>query len=215
MKRSHPLPLPPSRRRQGRHLVRAEIETVSSVLDSPRLSYTIFLVLVGSTYNPLLVVWERELCSVASQPPVVAPIGALLNGTCCKAYNLSGKRADPLDHRSVSRTPRATVVGRVFVGVAVPSRAADDAAVLGRALQISAPPSALSPSYLGFCSLPGALFFFCPREFAFLPLLCVHLRSMALNYALLLTSFFFSSVLLQVRTVFPPFPLPPTHYSSL
>lgn len=99
VKRSPTLSLPFSS--LDKDLVRAEIDTVSSALDSQRLSvHDIPLSRWIDLYYSGCVgaVFGREPAAV------VAPIGALLNGTCWMAYNLSGEGADTLDHRPVSKS---------------------------------------------------------------------------------------------------------------
>lgn len=50
---------------------------------------------------------------------MVAPIGALLNGTCWMLYNLAGDSVDTLVDRLVSKSTRYALVWVLFMGVAL------------------------------------------------------------------------------------------------
>lgn len=54
-----------------------------------------------------------------SRAAVVAPIGALLNGTCWMVYNLAGDSVDVLVHGPVSKSAPQGLFEVLFVGVAV------------------------------------------------------------------------------------------------
>lgn len=100
VKRSPTLSLPFSS--LDKDLVRAEIDTVSSALDSQRLSVHAIPL---SRWIELILLCGCVGAVFGREPAaVVAPIGALLNGTCWMAYNLSGEGADTLDHRPVSKS---------------------------------------------------------------------------------------------------------------
>lgn len=180
-------------------LFRAEIENKSRLLWTVRdsrarsLSRSIdFILLLGCVGA----VFGREPAAV------VAPIGALLNGTCWMAYNLSGEGADPRDQRSVSRSVGLPVVARVFVAVAVPARAAGDGCCFGASTSNLRTAFCTFPSYSFPPSSSLVGFFVCSLCFVF------YLHFMALNYALLLTTFFFLGCF-RFGLFFPR--SPPTH----